>query len=280
MNIKKLASLLTCGFTIFGTNFNSMAMKENLDQPSENTNLISGAERQEPQLRDFTEDMYKKRGGMLRVPYNDKWLLVNRDLSPFRMGSKSDISEQSFFYYSFDDNDYNLKRQIERHPIAPPNDLETRLFKLPLSNNPSKSMIICYTFDRPCNGVFYSYGDNNDKFNISLPKEKYYTDAKRWLRQDPLLRRNRDLRRQALRDIATSRAHQKNQSYLFETKNLLFLKDIRNEPEESEIGRWFKENKDEIESYAKGFSWGKMATAVVVAGGLIFFEELIRRNLP
>lgn len=278
MNVKKLVSLLTCGFTILGANFKSMAMKENNEEYNENTNLIDNSIQRGPELHDFTENMLEeckaKNKKMFRVPYNDRWVLVNGDLSPFRMGSEQSNSDRNFFYYSFSDGTNDLKERIEKHPVQPSFG-QSMNFKLPLSNNPSKSLIVTYVVGWPMSGVTYSYGSSSDQFDIQL-LEKDKEEFKKMLRVQLTKRKIKKVKylQELMKITGTGKI---NKNYIFETKDLFFLKDIREESEEYQIGKWFKENKEEIESYAKGFPWGKTVGGI---GTAVLLEELIRRNLP
>ena len=282
MNIKKLVSLLTCGFTVLGASFNSMAMKESDEPCNENTNLIDTSVQRGPGLHDFTENMLEecktKNKKMYRVPYNDRWLLVNGDLSPFRMGTEKKNSDQNFFYYSVSDSDNNLKKKIEKHPVQPSSDNAiTFSFKLPLPTDSSKSLIVTYVVGWPLNGVTYSYGSGSDQFDTNFLKNDKEC-LKQYIQKNlekGVIAKIEYIKK--LMDI--SGKFKSNKNYLFQTKNLFFLEDIRNESEESQIGRWFKENKDEIESYANknGFPLGKTVGKI---GAAILLEELIRRNLP
>lgn len=276
MNIKKLSSLLICGFTVLGASFNSMAMKEN----NENTNLIDNSIQREPELSAFTENMLEecktKNKKMFRVPYNDRWLLVNGDLSPFRMGTEEKKSDQNFFYYSVSGNDNDLTNKINKHPVQPC-DLfgYSQCFKLPLSNDPSKSIIVEYCEAPKVGEVSCVYENNGGELRQNYLKKTAETCYK--FLSERLARGEIEITEYLKIRMGISGGFKLNKNYLFETKNLFFLRDISKESEESEIGRWFKENKNEIESYAKGFPWGK---AVASVGTAVLLEELIRRNLP
>lgn len=188
----------------------------------------------------------EKNKKLFKISSNGGWLIVNNDLSPFRAGFEDEQLQEENFYYFMDEN--NLARFIDSHPLKL-NYHNEIIYKLPIAGNKSFSLIVCYAPRWHGSGV--KTVDKNGTWTtklLSKDKENY---------ENEYIRPGIDVGEATLEDLEAFRLEQSDddsKTYLFPTKNLIFLEDIRNKGEEDEeetgVKEWFEKNKEEIESYA------------------------------
>lgn len=191
----------------------------------------------------------EKNKKLFKISSNGGWLIVNNDLSPFRTGSEDKYEHFKYenFYYFMNGSD-RLGRCVNCHPLQL-NSHNERIYKLPIEGNESLSLIVCYAPGWYGSGV--KTVDKNGKWFTKLLLEDKKNHKNKYIVSGIDVGA---VTEKELNAFKLEQSDDDSKTYLFPTKNLFFLEDIRTKGEEDEgekgVKKWFEKNEKEIRSYA------------------------------